>query len=39
MLANENNLLRYKQNSLNAAEVLCWENEEKILMEVYNALQ
>ncbi len=39
MLANENQLNLYKQNSLNAAEVLCWENEEKVLLEVYTALQ
>mgnify|MGYP006307837467 CR=1 FL=1 len=32
----KNRYQKWKKNTLKAAEELCWENEEKILMEIYS---
>jgi len=36
MLSHPENLARYKQNLLKAAEELCWENEEQVLLNILN---
>lgn len=35
MLANESQLLEWKENAKLAARSLCWENEEKVLIDIY----
>jgi glycosyltransferase involved in cell wall biosynthesis len=35
MLGNEQNLARWRNNALTTASALCWENEEKILVDIY----
>lgn len=35
MLDNEEQLAKWKKNALEAASVLCWENEEEVLRKVY----
>ncbi len=35
MLQDEESCQRWKENALKTAEMLCWENEEKVLAEIY----
>jgi hypothetical protein len=39
MLMNTGRMELYKQNLVRAASDLCWENEEKVLMEVLEELK
>lgn len=39
MLANQQQLAKFKQNCEKASELLCWENEEKVVQEIFKPLQ
>jgi len=39
MLTNKQNMLRWKGNTKKAAQELCWENEEKVLTQIYGKLE
>jgi hypothetical protein len=38
MLQNQTQLAVWKANALNVSTELCWQNEEKVLMNVYASL-